>query len=102
MTSENTNALAFERVPDIASPVIVTTEQHTSRDRKRNGCDTAQNVVVGEGVQLAISTNVEKPARGVIGPSGEGITVGEESDDARQEQNTPRSDEGDLRDSIDV
>ena len=55
-----------------------------------------------EAVEFSVGAKIEKPARSIVGASGEGITVGEESDDARQEQNTPRSDEGDLRDSIDV
>jgi hypothetical protein len=35
-------------------------------------------VVVGEGVQFPVSTNIEQSARGVVGTGGKGIAVGEE------------------------
>jgi len=50
MASQDTNALSFERIPNVARPIIVPTEQDTPRDGEGNRSDTAENVVVCERV----------------------------------------------------
>lgn len=78
MPSENTDTFAFQGVPDIACPIIVATEQYSSRDREGDRSDTTENIVVSEDVQLTIGTKVEEAARGIIGYSSESVAVGEE------------------------
>jgi hypothetical protein len=80
VASKYTNSLTLQRIPNITSPVIITTKEYTARNREGYRCDSAQNVVMSEGVKLAVSTDIEKPARGVVGASGEGIAVGEEAE----------------------
>ena len=79
MPSEDTDPLSLEGVPDIARPVIITTEEDATGDGEGNRGDTAQDVVVREGVKLAVGTDIEKPARCIIGTSGKGIAVREEA-----------------------
>lgn len=79
MSSEDTNTLTLQGIPDIACPIVVTAEQDSSRNRERNGCYTAQDVVVREGVEFAVSSDIEQAARGVVRAGGESVTVGEES-----------------------
>ena len=79
MSCQNANTLALERIPDVARPIIVTTEEDTTRDGECDGCDTAKDVVVREGVELTVGANVEETARRVIGTRREGIPVREEA-----------------------
>lgn len=46
MARQHTNTLPFQRVPNVARPIIVTAEKNAARDRERNGSDAAQDVVV--------------------------------------------------------
>lgn len=62
MTCENTNALTAEGVPDVASPVVVTTEEDAARDGECDGGDTAKDIVVSEDVELTVSTDIEQTA----------------------------------------
>ena len=79
MACKNTYTLALERVPDVASPVIIAAEQDTAGDGESDGGDTAQYVVVRVDVELAVGTDVEQAARRIIRASCKGITIGEES-----------------------
>jgi hypothetical protein len=66
VAGEDADALATERVPDVARPVIVPAEEDAARDGECDGGDAAQDVVVREDVQLTVRTDVEQPARGVV------------------------------------
>lgn len=79
MPCEHADALALQRVPDIAGPIVVATEQHTTGDGEGDRCDTTKNVVVCEGVQFSVGSDIEKSARSIIGTRSEGIAVGEEA-----------------------
>ena len=59
---QNADALALESVPDVARPVVVTAEEDAARNGERHGGDTTQDVVMREGVKLAVSTDVEEAA----------------------------------------
>ena len=50
MTSQDANTLSFERIPNIARPVIVSTKQDTTRDGEGNRGDTAKDVIMSERV----------------------------------------------------
>lgn len=78
MASKNANSLSTERVPHIARPIIVATKKDAAGDGEGNGGDAAQDVVMGEDIELAVRPNVEQAAGGIIGPGREGIAVGEE------------------------
>jgi hypothetical protein len=78
VSSKHAHTFSFEGVPDVASPVVVTSKKESSRDGERDRRNTAQDMVVGEGVQLSVSTNVKQPAGGVVGTGGKGVTIGEE------------------------
>ena len=80
MAGKNTDPLTLEGVPDVASPVVVSAEQNTSGDREGHGRDSAKDVVVCEGVQLAVCADVEESARCIIRSGGEGIAIGEETE----------------------
>ena len=66
MSSQNPDTLALEGVPDVASPVVIATKENTTRDGEGDGGDSAKDVVVGEGVELAISAYIEETARCII------------------------------------
>jgi hypothetical protein len=76
--SKDAHAFAAERVPDVARPVVVATEEDAAGDRERDRGDAAQDVVVRENIELAVRANVEEPARRVVRTSREGVAVGEE------------------------
>jgi hypothetical protein len=78
VSGKNAHALSLKGVPDIASPVVVTSEEEPSRNGEGDGGNSAQDVVVGEGVEFPVSTNIEQPAGGVVGTGGKGVSVGEE------------------------
>lgn len=59
VTSQHAHTLALQCVPHIASPVVIPTEKDTSRDGKCDGRDTAQNVVVCEGIEFSVSSDVK-------------------------------------------
>jgi hypothetical protein len=50
VTSQNTNAFAFQRVPDVTCPVVITTKQNTARDGESDGGNSAENIVVCESI----------------------------------------------------
>ena len=79
MASQNTDPLALESVPHVARPVIIAAKENAARDAERDGGDTAKDVIVSECVQLAVSTDVEQPARCIIRTSSERISVREEA-----------------------
>ena len=78
MACEHSHPLSLQRIPDIAGPVIITTKQNTARNRESDGGNTAQNIVVREGVEFAGRTDIEETARCVVRAGGEGVAVGEE------------------------
>jgi len=78
VTSQDTDALSFERIPNVARPIIVSTKQDTSRDGEGNRSDTAKNVIVRERVQLPVSPDIKEPARGIVGAGGKGVAIREE------------------------
>lgn len=59
VTCKNTDTLSFQRVPDIAGPIIVATKEDASRDRECNGRNATENVVVRKRVEFTIGTNIE-------------------------------------------
>jgi hypothetical protein len=59
VTCKNTDSLSFQRVPDIAGPIIIATKQNASRNRERNGRNATENVVVRKRVKFTIGTNIE-------------------------------------------
>lgn len=79
MAGKDTHSFALESIPDITGPIVVTTEKDTTRDGECNGGDTAENVVMGEGIELAVSPDIEKTTRGVIRAGGKRITIREEA-----------------------
>ena len=46
VTGQDSNTFTLERIPDIASPVIVSTKENTPGDGEGDGCDATQDVVV--------------------------------------------------------
>ena len=76
--SQNTDALALERIPDVACVVVVAGKEDTAGDGEADRSDAAEDVVVGVGVELAVGTQIEEAARGVVGTGGKGVAVGEE------------------------
>jgi hypothetical protein len=83
VTSKDADTLAFQGVPDVASPVVVPAKQNAARDGEGDGSDTAEDVVVRESVQFTIRANVKQSARSIIGTSRKGIAVREESNQRR-------------------
>jgi len=79
VASQDTDALPFERIPNIARPIIVSTKQDTSGDGEGDRCDTTKDIIVCECIQFPISPNIKEPARGIIGAGGECVTIREES-----------------------
>ena len=78
MAGQHSHPLAFQGIPNVAGPVVVSTKEYTTRNRESNRRDAAQNVVVGEGVEFTVRADVEQPARSVVGASGESVAIGEE------------------------
>lgn len=79
MAREDADALTLQSVPNIARPVVITTEKDTARDRECDGGDTAKNVVVRERVELTVGTDVEKTARRIVRTRGKGVSIREEA-----------------------
>ena len=96
MPRKNTHALALERVPNIARPVVVPAKQHSAGDGEGDGSDSAEDVVVCEGVELAVGSEVKEAAGGVVGAGGKGVAVGEEPDMQMREDEVARG-EGERR-----
>lgn len=62
MASKYTYTLALECIPDIARPIIVSTEENTTGDGEGDRGNPAKNVIVSEGIQLSIRSDVEQAA----------------------------------------
>jgi hypothetical protein len=62
VAGEDTYTLAAEGVPDVARPVVVATKEDAAGDREGDGGDAAQDVVVGEYIELAVGTDIEQTA----------------------------------------
>lgn len=88
MPGQNSHTLASQRVPDIASPVIITSEKDTTRDRKCDRGDATEDVVMGETVQFAICSDVEQSAGGIIRTSGKSIAIREKPSEQDSETMT--------------
>lgn len=67
MPSENADAFALERVPDVAVEVVVTGEEDAPRDGEADRGDAAEDVVVRVLVEFAVGAEVEESAGGVVG-----------------------------------
>lgn len=80
MTGQNSNAFSLQRVPDIACPVVITSEQDTAGNRESDRCDTAKDIVVRECVQLTISANIKQAARSIVRSGCKSIAVWEETE----------------------
>lgn len=68
----------FQRVPDVAVEVVITTQKKTSTLAERHASDAADDVVVREHADLLIGANVEKTAGGVVTAGAKGVAAGEE------------------------
>lgn len=79
MASQDANAFPFERIPNIACPIVVPAKQDTPRDGEGNRGDTAKNIIMRERVQFPIGPDIKEPTRGIVGAGGEGVAVREES-----------------------
>jgi hypothetical protein len=79
MTRQNTNTFSFKGIPNITCPIVISSKKDTTRDREGDWCDTTKNVVVGECIQLTISTDVKQAAGSIVGTSGKSVTVREEA-----------------------
>lgn len=73
------HSLAFQGVPDVARPVVISAKQDTTGDGESDRRDGTEDVVVDVAVELTVSAKVEEAAGGVIRPGGEGISIGEEA-----------------------
>lgn len=68
-----------------ANPSVYPNKMHTTNRKQRaigklTGSDTAENLVVSEGVHLVVASEVEQTAGGVIGARADRVAVGEEGD----------------------
>ena len=79
VSSEDADTFALEGVPHVAVEVVVPGKEHPSRDRERDRCDAAQDIVVHVLVQLAVGAQVEQSTRRVVGTGRERVSVREES-----------------------
>ena len=79
MAGQHTHTFALEGVPDVARPVVVAAEEDTTGDGECDRCNTAKDVIVSEGVQLAVGTDVEETARRIIRAGSECVAIGEEA-----------------------
>lgn len=52
----------LESIPDVTVVVIVTGEENPTRGGEGDGGDSAEDVVVNEGVELAVGSEVEELA----------------------------------------
>lgn len=78
MACEDANPFTLECIPDVAVVVIIAGKKHTTRDGEGDGCDSAEDIVVGVGVEFTVRTQIKELARGIVRPSGKCIAVGEE------------------------
>ena len=62
MAGQHSHPLAFQGIPNVAGPVVVSTKEYTTRNRECDGCDAAKDVIMGEGVEFAVRADIEQPA----------------------------------------
>lgn len=79
MTSQNTNTFSFQGIPNITCPIVISSKKDTTRDWEGDWRDTTKNVVVGECIQLTISTDVKQAAGSIVGTSSKSVAVREEA-----------------------
>lgn len=79
VAGQDTYTLSFQRIPNVARPVVVSTKQDTPGNREGNRSDTAEDVIVRERIQLPIGPDIKEPARGIIGTCSESVAVREKS-----------------------
>lgn len=79
MTCEDADAFTLECIPDVAVVVIIAGKKDTTRDGEGDGCDAAEDIIVRVRVQFTVRPEIKELARGIVGPGGKRIAVGEES-----------------------
>jgi len=72
---EHVHQLALDRVPHDALEVVVAAEQVAARNRERDRCDPAVEVVVLVECHALVGANVEQATRRVVGTRGESISI---------------------------
>lgn len=82
--------VSLECIPDVAIEVVVPCEEEAATLGEGDGGDTTNDVVVGVGHQLLVSSEVKQPAGGVIRASGKCIAIGKELE-RRQAQEWARA-----------
>lgn len=83
MTSQDSHAFTFQRIPDVASPIVIPTEKNATRDGERDRGNTTENIIMCKGVQFPVGTNIEETAGSIIRTSSESITVREKPTEDR-------------------
>jgi hypothetical protein len=71
------DTLSLQGVPNVASEVIITSKQVSTRNGEGNGGDSAENIIVGVLNELNVGAEVEKTARSVIRAGTESVAGGE-------------------------
>ena len=80
MSRKDADALALERVPDVAVEVIVPGKEDAPGRREGDRGDAAEDIVVRVLVQLAVGSQVKQPARSVVRARPECLARREELD----------------------
>ena len=78
VSGEHADSLALERIPDIDIIVVVAGKEDSARGGECDRGDSAEDVVVGVRVELAVRAQIKELARGVVGSGRKGIAVREE------------------------
>lgn len=86
MTSQDSHTFTFQRIPDVAGPIVISTEEDAARDRERDGGDATEDIIMCKSIQFPVGTNIKETAGSIIRASSEGITVGEKPMDDRDQQ----------------
>lgn len=73
-----TSSLCPHGVPDVAVEVVIASQKQPATLTEGYGGDTTDDIIVRVHRQFLVGTDVEEATRGVVGASGEGISVGEE------------------------
>ena len=74
----STCSFGANSVPDVAVVIVVAGHQEAAGIAEGDGGDAANDVVVVIDGQLLVGADVEQATGGVVGPRGQGITVGKE------------------------
>jgi len=80
MSLEGGNLLSFQRVPNVATVVIITGKQKSTTEGKGKRGNTAEDRFVGVLNQFLVSSDVKKSARSVVRASTESVAVREKVD----------------------